>query len=254
MTPSFLASHHNQYIAYRTHAGHPHQPTVVFLGGFHSDMTGSKAVFLQQYCLKQHLHFLCFDYFGHGQSSGEFSMGSIGQWLDDSLLVIDRLTEGPVVLVGSSMGGWLALLAARQRPDRVVGVIGIAAALNFTEELMWAQMTAEQQTTIVSQGYLMRPSAYDEQGYPITWKLIEEARAHQLSFPLTFNFPIHLLQGMQDQDVPWQHAIRIIDQWQGAQAQLTLIKDGDHRLSRESDLTALKTAVEQMLKCINGSI
>ena len=216
------------------------------MGGFASDMTGTKAVFLESHCRKRGQAFIRFDYFGHGASSGRFSEGTIGRWREDALTVIDRLTEGPQILVGSSMGGWIMLLAALSRPARVAGLVGIAAAPDFTEELMWNRMTAPIREQVMRTGEWHEPSRYGPD-LPITRKLIEEGRHHLLlGQPIPVDCPVRLLQGMEDPDVPWRWAVRIAERLTGTDVAVTLIKDGDHRLSRPQDLARLATVIDEM--------
>ena len=193
-------------IAYARTAGRA--PTVVFLGGFRSDMTGTKAVALEAWVAARGQAFVRFDYLGHGQSSGRFEDGTIGRWLDDSLAVLDRLTDGPLVLVGSSMGGWLSLLAARARPERLAGLVLIAAAPDFTERLLLAGLSAADQATLQREGRLERPSQYSPEPSVFTWKLIEEGRRHLLlDKPLALPCPVRLLHGQSDPDVPWEYSL-----------------------------------------------
>ena len=212
-------------------------PGVIFMGGFKSDMTGTKALALEDYCRRTGRAFIRFDYSGHGQSDGAFEDGTIGQWADDAVAVLDQVADGPQVLVGSSMGGWIALLAARARPERVAGLVGIAAAPDFTEDLMWAGFDEAIQNTIMTDGVYYEPSEYDDAPYTITRRLIEDGRTHLvLQSPLALPFPVRLIQGMQDEDVPWQHAIRLADHATCDDLTLTLVKHGDHRLSSPEDL------------------
>jgi pimeloyl-ACP methyl ester carboxylesterase len=221
-------------------------PGVVFLGGFASDMTGTKAVFLESYCRNRGQPFIRFDYFGHGASSGRFSEGTIGRWREDALTVIDRLTEGPQILVGSSMGGWIMLLTALQRPDRIAGLVGIAAAPDFTEELMWNRMTAPIKEQLLRTGEWHEPSRYGPD-LPITLKLIEEGRHHLLlGQPIAVDCPVRLLQGMEDPEVPWRWAVRIAEHLTSRDVAVTLVKDGDHRLSRPQDLARLAAVIDEM--------
>jgi pimeloyl-ACP methyl ester carboxylesterase len=221
-------------------------PGVIFLGGFASDMTGTKAMFLESHCRKHGQPFIRFDYFGHGASSGRFAEGTIGHWRDDALAVIDRLTEGPQILVGSSMGGWIMLLAALLRPDRVAGLVGIAAAPDFTEELMWKRMTDSIKAQLLQTGEWHEPSRYGPD-LPITLKLIEDGRHHLLlKQPIAVNCPVRLLHGMEDPDVPWRWSVRIAEQLATNDVVLTLIKDGDHRLSRPQDLVRLATVIDEL--------
>jgi pimeloyl-ACP methyl ester carboxylesterase len=222
-------------------------PTVVFLPGFRSDMTGDKATALAAFCADRGQAMLRFDYSGHGASGGRFEDGTIGRWMDDAVAVIDRLTEGPLVLVGSSMGGWIALLAALARPDRVTALIGIAAAPDFTEALMWQAMTVEQRATLMRDGVLHRPSQYGEP-YPITRALIEDGRTRLLlNAPIALDCPLRLLHGQDDPDVPWELALRIAERVTGRDVQVILVKDGDHRLSRPQDVALLRRTLAPFL-------
>ena len=224
-----------------------HGPTVVFLTGFRSDMTGDKATMLARFCAERGQAMLRFDYAGHGVSGGQFEDGTIGRWTGDALAVIDRLTEGPVVLVGSSMGGWIALLCALARSHRVAGLIGIAAAPDFTELLMWQAMTGEERTSLMRDGVLHVPSQYGEP-YPVTRALIEEGRTHLLlSGPIALDCPVRLLHGQADPDVPWEMSLRIAERLSGADVQVILVKDGDHRLSRPQDLALLRRTLLPLL-------
>ncbi|MQA66533.1 MAG: alpha/beta fold hydrolase [Alphaproteobacteria bacterium] len=221
----------------------------MFLGGFMSDMTGTKAEWLEEFTQNAGLPYLRFDYSGHGASEGAFTDGTIGGWLGDVLDVLDRLTEGPQVLVGSSMGGWLALLAALRRPERFCGIVGIAAAPDFTEDLIHSELSDDERATLTRDGIMHRPSDYGEAPYPITRTLIEEARAHRLlGRPIAVHCPIHLLHGFADPDVPWRTAIRIIEQVESIAAAATLIKDGDHRLCRPADLERIGAANRMVIE------
>jgi pimeloyl-ACP methyl ester carboxylesterase len=222
-------------------------PGIVFLPGFRSDMNGIKATALAGHCRTRDHPFLRFDYFGHGASSGDFRAGTIGRWLEDALAVIDRLTEGPLLLVGSSMGGWIALLAALARPGRVKALIGIAPAPDFTEDLIWDRLDAAQRRELVERGELAAPSAYEADFIPITLRLVEEGRRHLLlRDPIRLSCPVRLLHGMEDPDVPYQTSLRLMERLMGTEAVVELIEDGDHRLSRPQDLTRLFAAVDAM--------
>lgn len=222
-------------------------PTVVFLPGFRSDMNGDKATALAAFCAERGQACLRFDYSGHGTSGGRFEDGTIGRWADDALAVIDRRSKGPLLLVGSSMGGWIALLVAPARKERVAGLVGIAAAPDFTEVLMWETMTFEQRRTLMDEGALHIPSQYGEP-YPITRGLIEDGRKHLLlEAPIALDCPVRLLHGQCDPDVPWEMALRIAEQLTSEDVQVTLVKDGDHRLSRPQDLALLMRTVGALL-------
>jgi len=215
-------------------------PTFVWLGGFRSDMAGTKAATLADWARERGQGFVRFDYSGHGQSGGRFEDGTISVWLGDAVAVIDAQTAGPVVLVGSSMGGWLALLAARARPKRIKGLLLIAPAADMTERLMWPSFTLEQQARLQSEGRLELPSAYDDAPTVITRALIEDGRRHLLmEGPIAFGGPVITLQGQADPDVPAAHAIALHDLIQSENKALILHADGDHRLSRPEDLKIL---------------
>ncbi len=216
------------------------QPTLVFLPGFMSDMAGEKATMLAAHASALGHASLRLDYSGHGTSGGQFIAGTIGRWTQDVLFLIDTLTDGPIVLVGSSMGGWIALLAARARPDRVAALVGVAAAPDFTETLMWAGMDGATRATLMQDGLLRVPSAYGGEQI-ITRALIEDGRHHLLlGAPIPVTCPVRLLHGQQDPDVPWQTALQIADRLDSANVRVTLVKDAGHRLSREADLALLR--------------
>ncbi len=214
-------------------------PTVVFLPGFASDMAGAKAEALAAWCAAHGQSFLRFDYSGHGESGGAFADGSIGRWRDDALAVIDAASAGELVLVGSSMGGWLALLVALTRRDRVAALVGVAAAPDFTEALIWQALAPSEQHALMTRGRIQVPSAY---GPPLTLTraFIEDGRRHLLlSAPVALDFPVRLLHGQRDTEVPWETAPRLAARLTGADVQVLLVKDGDHRLSRPADLALL---------------
>jgi pimeloyl-ACP methyl ester carboxylesterase len=220
-------------------------PTVVFLPGFKSDMAGSKATELRDWCSSQGRAMLRLDYSGHGESGGAFTDGTIGRWAADARLVIETVIEGPMLLVGSSMGGWIALLLAPDLP--VTGLVGIAAAPDFTETLMWAAMAPPQRALLLDQGWIDVPSEYGEP-YRITRTLIEDGRKHPvLGAPIPLACPVRLLQGQRDGDVPWETALRISEQLVSTDVQVVLVKDGDHRLSRPQDLALLRRTVAGLL-------
>lgn len=222
-------------------------PGVVFLPGFRSDMQGSKALALRDHCAAIGRAFLRLDYSGHGASAGRFEDGTIGQWADDALALFDAMTEGPQVLVGSSMGGWIGLLLARQRAARLAGFIGLAPAPDFTDKLMWPALSAAQRAEVMQRGVTHLPSQYGEPT-PVTRALIEDgARQSVLDVPLHLACPVRILQGMADPDVPWRHALRLVEAIDGADVRLHLIKDGDHRLSRPEDLRLLTETLDSLL-------
>jgi pimeloyl-ACP methyl ester carboxylesterase len=224
----------------------------MFFGGFMSDMGGTKAMALEAHCRRNGRAFVRFDYSGHGASEGAFADGTIGQWQRDALAILGTVAHGPQILVGSSMGGWQMLLAALARPERVAGLVGIAAAPDFTEDLMWDQFDGQERESLLDKGAISLPSDYGEDPYPITLRLIEEARDHLLlrnKIPLVC--PVHLLQGMSDEDVPWRTALRIAEKLESERVTVELIKDGDHRLSREPDIARLCAIVDTMV--VNAS-
>ncbi|MBL26688.1 MAG: alpha/beta hydrolase [Rhodospirillaceae bacterium] len=234
------------WVAY--HATEGRGPGVVFLGGFMSDMTGTKATALEAHCRRRGQAFVRFDYLGHGASSGAFADGTIGRWAADAIAVLDAVTEGPQILIGSSMGGWIMLLTALARPERVAGLVGIAAAPDFTEDLMWAEFDQETRDRMVRDGRLEQPSAYSEAPYVITHRLIEEGRDHLLlRAPIPLRCPVRLLQGMRDDDVPWKTALRLADGLESEDVTVTLVKNGDHRLSEPADIRRLEATVDDLL-------
>lgn len=221
-------------------------PTVVWLGGFRSDMAGTKAQGLADRARIEGRAFLRFDYFGHGESGGDFTRGTITRWRADALAVIDQLTEGPLVLVGSSMGGWLACLAAMARPRRVAGLALVAPAADFTERLMRPRMDQVAREAMARTGVWMRPSDYGDP-YPITRDLLEDgARWAILPGPIRLGAPVRILQGGADPDVPWRHALALAEAIEDSDLVFTLIRDGDHRLSRPQDLERLNAAIADL--------
>ena len=222
-------------------------PGIVFLGGFKSDMTGTKALWLREWAQARGRAYLRFDYRGHGASSGAFEDGSIGDWADDAYQAMTRLTEGPQILVGSSMGGWIALLLARRMPERVAGLVAVAAAPDFTEDLVWAQMSDADRQRLARDGRIEYPSDYSDEPYVYTRRLIEDGRRHLvLRDPLALPFPVRLLHGTADQDVPPAVALRLLDHIDCPDAQLTLVKDADHRFSGPRELALIGRAIEEI--------
>jgi pimeloyl-ACP methyl ester carboxylesterase len=247
--PEILARPDGATIAYRRLAGNA--PGVVFLGGYRSDMTGTKALFLEDYSRQRGRAYVRIDYFGHGASSGDFALGTIGRWRDDAIAVIDSLTTGPQILVGSSMSGWIMLLAALARPERVAALVGIAGAPDFTEELLWPRLTPGQRETLMDQGRLVVPSDYDPSGYLYTRRLIEDGRRHLLlGGPIALDMPVRLLHGMRDESVPWRLSLRLADRLTSRDVRVTLVKDGDHRLSTPADLALLAATLDGLTPSI----
>jgi len=223
-------------------------PGVVFLGGFTSDMTGIKATALERWCRGRNQAFVRFDYSGHGASGGRFADGTIGQWTLEALAVLDQLTDGPQILVGSSMGAWIMLLAALARPARIAALLGLACAADFTEYLLWDRLDDRLRERLRRERVISLPSAYGEP-YTIAMELIEEAKRHRLldrpELPITC--PVRLIHGMNDADVPWRTSLQVIERLTGPDARLLLIKDGEHTLSREQDLRLLTRALGDLL-------
>ncbi len=241
--PKYLTTPQGRRIAFHQSGGEG--PGVVFLGGFRSDMTGTKALYLQDWAMRQGRAFLRFDYSGHGQSAGEFRDGAVGDWFEDALAAL-ALTTGPQVLVGSSMGGWIALLLARAVPERIAGLIGIAAAPDFTEDSMWAGFSERQRAELMAAGQIAVPSEYAAEPYVITRRLIEEGRRRLvLRTSLNLPFPVRLLQGTADVDVPMAVALRLLDHATGRDIRLILVRGADHRFSTPECLELIgKTVAE----------
>ena len=222
-------------------------PCLVFLPGYRSDMTGDKARALATLCRERGQALLLFDYSGHGESGGAFIDGTIGRWMADALALMDALTKGPLVLAGSSMGGWIGLLAALARPDRIAGFVGMAAAPDFTETLMWETMMPAERATLERDGVLQVPSAYGEPT-PVTRALIEDGRRHLLlSGGIKLRCPVRLLHGQADAEVPWETALRLARRIESGDVTVTLVKDGTHRLSRPGDLALLRAMTAGLL-------
>ena len=226
------------------------RPGVFWLGGFHSDMQGTKAQALDAWAAHHGRAFVRFDYSGHGESGGCFAEGTLSTWLEDARAIFDACTSGPQIVIGSSMGGWVALLLARELKRRVpathfAALVLIAPAPDFTETLMWNKFPADVRRQIETEGQWLRPSDYGEP-YPITRRLIEDGRKHLLlSGSIETGCPVRIFQGRQDPDVPWQHAMALVSHLSGDDVVLTMIQDGDHRLSREQDIARLIAAIEE---------
>lgn len=243
--PKFLTLGNGDRIAYRAHAGH--LPRIVFLGGFTSDMTGQKATYLDDWAQSRGQAFLRFDYTGHGMSDGRFEDGSIGRWADDALAMIDACGDEPLILVGSSMGGWIMLLLALGRPSRVAGLVGIAAAPDFTQDLVWGQLAADERAALMTTGAHRQPSRDGDSTTVYTRHLVEEGRDHLLlGAPIFLDMPVRLLHGTDDQDVPWQVSAALLERVTSADVTLTLIKGGDHRLSAPKQLARLSASLAEL--------
>jgi pimeloyl-ACP methyl ester carboxylesterase len=242
--PSFLDTPEGRRIAHHRTPGRG--PGVVFLGGFRSDMEGTKALHLEAWARRAGRAFLRFDYSGHGRSSGRFEDGAIGDWAADATAAIEALTEGPQILVGSSMGGWIALLLARARPERIAGLVGIAAAPDFTAT-MEATFTEADRRGLADLGRIEQPSDYAPEPYVFTRRLFEDGRRNLvLGTPLHLPFPVRLLQGTADADVDVAVALRLLDHATGPDIRLTLVKDADHRFSSPPCLALLEASLEEL--------
>jgi len=223
------------------------EPGVVFLGGFMSDMDGSKATHLEAWAKAEGRAYVRFDYSGHGKSAGAFVDGCIGDWIADASEVIERLTQGPQVLVGSSMGGWIALLCAKALPERIAGLVTIAAAPDFTEDGFYADFSNEDKTRLEVEGVVQVPSDYGDP-YPITKRLIEDGRSHfVLRDPLKLGVPVRMVQGTEDTAVARDTALRLLDHLEVEDVRLTFIKGGDHSLSTPDNLEMIVGAVDDVL-------
>jgi pimeloyl-ACP methyl ester carboxylesterase len=211
-------------------------------------MTGTKASFLEDYCRRRGQAYLRFDYFGHGASSGDAALGTIGRWAEDAIAVLDSLTEGPQVLVGSSMGGWIMLLAALARPSRVHALVGIAAAPDFTEDLVWPRLDPAQQRQLRDTGAVTLPSEYDLAGDIYRLSLLDDGKRHLvMRRTIAVECPVRLLHGMSDTSVPWQTSLSLAERLASRDVVVILVKDGDHRLSRDADLGRLGRTLDELL-------
>lgn len=250
-TPAYLVTSAGRSIAYhRTEAKGDKAalPGLVFLGGFLSDMEGTKARWVEAWARARGVACLRFDYSGHGASSEKFEEGCIGDWAEDAVAAFEELTDGSQILVGSSMGGWIALLLARRFPGRVAGLVGIAAAPDFTE-LIWQEMTEDQRETLLRDGVIHAPSDYSEEPTPITSRLIEEGRQHLLlDAGVALDCPVRLLHGLADEDVKPAIGMRLIEAIEGDDVRLTLVKGADHRFSSERELALIGRELEELLR------
>ncbi|WP_424984766.1 alpha/beta fold hydrolase [Microbulbifer sp. S227A] len=243
--PAYLETPQNRRIAY--HKSDGNGPCIVFLGGLKSDMEGTKAVHLEAWAKQRGQAFLRFDYSGHGQSSARFEEGCIGDWAEDTLEAVTALTEGPLVVVGSSMGGWQALLLARAIPDRIAGLVTIAAAPDFTEDGYWASFSDAQKQALETVGHVELPSDYMEP-YVISKRMIEDGRTRLvLRAPLPLPFPVRCLQGTNDTAVSTETALRLLNHADCPDMRLTLVKDADHRFSDDTCLGLIEAAVADIL-------
>jgi pimeloyl-ACP methyl ester carboxylesterase len=246
MIPEILTRDDGATIAYHRLAGTI--PGIVFLSGFRSDMTGTKALFLEDYCRRRGQAYVRFDYFGHGASSGDATSGTIGRWAEDAIAVLDSVTEGQQILIGSSMGGWIMLLAALARAERVHALIGIAAAPDFTEDLVLPRLNPAQQSELRETASVTLHSEYNPEGYTYRLNLFEDGKRHLvMRGPITLDCPVRLLHGMRDDAVPWQRSLALAERLDSRDVTVTLVKDGDHRLSREADLARVGGILDELV-------
>lgn len=244
--PRFLDLPDGTRLAYHATAGR--EPGVVFLGGFASDMTGTKARTLEAHCRERGLAYVRFDYFGHGASAGRFEDATIGRWATDAVAVLDRLTSGPQVLVGSSMGGWIMVLAAVARPNRVRGLIGVASAPDFTADLLEPRLGAKERRALEEEGVIYLPNPYGDAPTPVSRQFLEEARQHLvLRAPIPVPCPVRLLHGLDDPDVPWQTSVRLAEALASRDMEVRLLKGSGHRLSEPEDLGRICAAVDELV-------
>ena len=245
-----LLTENNRSIAYVKHYHSKPQSTrgIIFLSGFRSDMNGTKALFLEKWCLNQKYNFIKFDYSGHGKSSGEFESGSITDWCDDAKAVLDKLTTGPQILVGSSMGGWIALLLGKLRPERIAAFVGIAAAPDFTENSIWTNLNKEDQSKLKNEGKIELENHYSAEPYIVTEKLITDGRRNQImNKKLEAPYAVRLLQGMQDNDVHFSTASKLSEHISHNNVVVTLVKEAEHQFSSPNCLKILKSTIEEFL-------
>lgn len=246
--PEFLSLDDGNQLAYVHSKGNENAPSIIFLGGFMSDMSGTKATALERFCKEKHYSYTRFDYFGHGQSSGKFIDGTIGYWKSNVLSVLDMLPHRKHIVIGSSMGGWLMLLAALARPEKVSALIGVASAPDFTENLIWDVMTDKEKKELTENGIFNQPSDYSESPYPISKQLIEEGRHHLLlNDTIPINCPVRLIHGMKDDDVPYTLSVELTQKLQSDDVQIQLVKRSDHRMSSEEDVALLEKTIETLV-------
>ena len=248
---SYLQSEDGVQLAYQFSEGST--PTVVFLSGFASHMGGAKALHLQQWCRDRGQAYLRLDYRGHGSSGGEFESGTIGSWARDALAVLGSVTQGPLLLVGSSMGAWIMLIAARELGERVHAMVGLASAPDFTEELVHARLDAAQRAQLNRDGRLERASAYHQGPNVITLAMIEDGRRYlQLQEMIPVSCPVRLIHGLADTDVPWEISLRLADRLDSEDVHVVLVKDGGHRLSEPEQLMLITDTLSALLGTVDA--
>ena len=244
---SFLHRENGTSLAYFRLEGE--SPGLMFLGGFRSDMSGTKASALEAHCRKVGRAYVRFDYGGHGESSGKFEDGTIGEWAADALTVLDEVAQGPQVLVGSSMGAWMMLLAALARPDRVKGLVGVASGPDFTAGFKRHRLTEELKGELDERGYVMHAPNIWEDPYPITKKLLDEGDSHLLlQGEIDLACPVRLIHGMRDETITWEVSLKVSNLLKSDDVRLTLVKDGGHRLSRDQDIELIIRTAEELAK------
>ncbi len=249
MMNKLYSTNKNRFIAYNIYKNNKKTtPYIIFLHGLMSDMNGIKSMWLEDYCRQREYNFIRFDNFGHGQSSGTFINETIGSWLNGLELILTELTNGHVILVGSSLGGWLALLASLKFPEKIVGLVCIAPAPDFTEEAIWQKLPPDKQEQMQLEGYLVVGGHNCKQKYPLSYQLISEARNHLLlnKDSIELNCPVHLIHGMLDNDIPYTISQRLLQKITTPNIVLKLIKDGDHRLSRPLDLEVITNSLSEI--------
>lgn len=251
MTMRTLTRPDGTRLAYRHTPGNT--PGVLFCPGFNSDMQGTKALALDAWCQQQGIQYTRFDYHGHGESDGLFEQGSIGRWRDDAIAILDEATSGPQIIVGSSMGGWIMLLIALQRAQRLAGLVGIASAPDFTRRMQEHGLDARQLRQLQETGYCEMPNDYDEP-YRISQAMLDEGDRHLLlESEIAIDLPVRLIHGQRDTDVPWEYSMTIARQLRSADVEVQLVKDGDHRLSSEADLQRLVMTVGRLRQQLQES-
>ncbi len=242
----YLTTGQGRKIAYRHNKGRA--PTVVFLCGFRSDMTSTKATTLMDWCVSNDRDMLCFDYSGHGQSSGVFAEGSIGNWLEDAIAVFELLGEKEKILVGSSMGGWIAFLLALRKKLQVAGIITLACAADFVSDILIPALSAADRESLNHTGVTFIPSEYEDRPYAIGQTLLDDPGQFEiLKGPIELDCPVDLIHGLEDRHIPWETSLKAIQRLTGSQSRLTLIKDASHRLSRPEDLEVITRLLTEMI-------